>query len=143
MPESNKMSVDKKNKPSVKTSASDRSKSAGITSKVVTSSTNSAMKAGISPALHSKYQNSQQTDYLVGGQKQIKPPIADTYASTNVPTTSAVRQPSTERHVHFADVPPATGVSNQPPSQQMPVTTSGISMTVSYYLILESTTTLQ
>jgi hypothetical protein len=82
-----------------------------------------ATKAGRAPPAHHKYNAPTPSSYYAGGQ-QTKSPAMDTYTSTNMPTTSAARQPSsTDRHVRFADdqQPTTEREANVP----QPMTTSG------------------
>ena len=89
------------------------------------------MKTGKAPTKEAKYKGPASNEYLSGGQQQVKPPLTDTYASTNLNTTSAARQPSTDRHVRFAADPDPEPKLAPPPAQMM---ASGLSAGVDYVL---------
>lgn len=85
-------------------SAASRSRSATGTSY----SSNSVLppwKVGKAKPRNPPHQDRFSNDYVEGGQQQMKPPMIDTYASTNMATTSVPRGPSasTDRRVHFED----------------------------------------
>lgn len=84
------------------TSAASRSKSA-TGPRYSSNSAQPPWKVGKAPPRMPPHQDRFSGDYVEGGQQQMKPPMVDTYASTNMATTSAARHPSTDRRVHFAD----------------------------------------
>lgn len=84
-------------------------------------------KVGKAPTKEVKYRGPSPTDYLAGGQQQTKQPLTDTHISTNLNTVSGARQPSTDRHVHFADNLDMTERVELPPTQML---ASGVSMGV-------------
>lgn len=108
------ISVETRNEPARKaaaaarqsaTSAAARNKSAGTSTGRKSSSSRSKppMKTGKAPTNLKKYKGPEAPEYAYGGQQQTKPPMSDTYASTNM-QTATMRIPSANR-VHFADEP--------------------------------------
>lgn len=108
---------------SAQTSANTRTKSANNSRYQSTTKPTSSMKVGRAPAAHHKYDAPLPEPYY-SAEQYAKYPANNAYASTVMPTTSAVRQPSTERHVRFENDDREDRQATVP----QPMTASGVSM---------------